>query len=107
MNLLYIVISEKYVMFYHLTFSVIAICGSLLSRLLNSSTQSVMAYVDVDQPTVVHFSCPDELVLTGPSTTMCINNTQLEPDPVNVKCVESDDGKLIFVSQVILHCKTL
>lgn len=37
--------------------------------------------------TVITFTCSEsDLVLTGPNTTVCTNNGEWEPDPMEVAC---------------------
>ena len=44
----------------------------------------------------VIFSCPPGLVLTGPSTTTCMENGEWEPDPSGLKC-ESFEGAVKYI----------
>ena len=47
-----------------------------------------MAYSE--EPTVVEFTCPSGLVLSGPDTATCMNGSLWEPDPMDVKCLEGN-----------------
>ncbi len=46
--------------------------------------------------TIVTFSCPNELILTGSNTSMCMRNGEWEPDPKRNRCEsESSIFKLL------------
>ena len=71
-----------------------AYCGNPLPAATNNySSPRVIVYSDL--PTTVYFSCPSELVLTGPNTTMCVNNSRWEPDPSKVMCTKTEGTKCI------------
>ena len=36
---------------------------------------------------IVMFSCPTELVMTGPNLATCMGNEEWEPDPREVNCI--------------------
>ena len=54
--------------------------------------------LDVTLETVVHFSCPDGLTLTGPNVTICVNDSHWVPDPKDVKCVNTNGNHVTFKS---------
>ena len=75
-------------------FICIVYCGNPLPAATNNySSPGVIAYSDL--PTTVYFSCPSEQVLTGPNTTMCMNNSRWEPDPSKVMCTKTEGTKCI------------
>ena len=48
----------------------------------------------------VSFSCPPEMVLTGPNTTTCMEDGEWEPDPNSLTC-ESFEGA-VNVTMIII-----
>ena len=62
-------------------------CGHPLHQSADNDSVTVIGYRDpAVEGTNVTFSCSPGLVLTGPSTTTCMDNGQWEPDPREVKC---------------------
>ena len=59
-----------------------------------------MAYVNLQS--VVHFSCPSGLTLTGPNTTTCVNESHWVPDPTDVKCINIDGMNVVLKSVVVV-----
>ena len=82
----------------------VAYCGNPLPPTTNDSLQKVIAYSDL--PTTVYFSCPSDLVLTGPNTTTCVNNSRWEPDPNKVMCTKPDSrfAQLMCMFVYIVWC---
>lgn len=56
-------------------------CESLAQTTIDDSVKVVGNIDQAVEGTTVNFSCPSRLVLTGPSTTTCMENGQWEPDP--------------------------
>ena len=81
----------------------IAYCGNPLPSATNDSLQKVIAYSDM--PTTVYFSCPSDLVLTGPNATTCVNNSRWKPDPSKVLCTKADSEFIQLVCMFVHHRK--
>jgi hypothetical protein len=47
--------------------------------------------------TIITFSCPTELILTGSNTSMCMMNGEWEPDPRQIRC----EGKSVVIKIII------
>ena len=63
----------------------VADCG--YPTLQVDSPPAVMGYnVPAREGTTITFSCSPGLILTGPNTTICMDNGQWEPGPGQVKC---------------------
>ena len=75
----------------------VAYCGNPLRSSTNDFSHRVIAYSDL--PTSVYFSCPFDLVLTGPNTTTCVNKSHWEPDPSKVMCTKAE-GVSFFTTSV-------
>ena len=63
-----------------------------------------MAYSesDVNLQTVIHFSCPSGLTLTGLNTTTYVNESHWVPDPIDVKCIHIDGMNVVLKSVVVV-----
>ena len=78
-----------YIILCHYSVNFTAKCASPIRSLNDDSKRLVIA--DYSHPAIegtnVSFSCPPGLVLTGPSTSMCMGNGEWEPDPSQVNCI--------------------
>ena len=67
----------------------VADCGYPTLQLQVDSPPAVMGYNDsAREGTTITFSCSPGMILTGPNTTICMDNGQWEPDPSQVKCLK-------------------
>ena len=74
------------------------------SNPLDQSESRVIVMVDGDPPlegTNITFSCPPELILTGPGTSTCMGNGEWEPDPREVACIHK--GIFFFFCYTCTH----
>lgn len=48
---------------------------------------SITQYIEpATEGSIVLFSCPSGLILTGPNSSTCVQNGEWEPDPDLIKC---------------------
>ena len=77
---------------HNIIINLIANCGH---PVFSSSTLTVREMST--EGSILNFTCPPGLVLTGPNTTTCMENGEWEPDSRQAKCI----GK---VNKTLLEC---
>lgn len=72
-----------------LCINILAKCGR---PMLNSLEVGVVGYdsdgITIDVGTTLNFTCPPDLLLTGPNSTTCTGNREWTPDTSGVMCTK-------------------
>ena len=46
----------------------------------------------------ITYSCSAGLTVTGPSTSICMDNRQWEPDPLAIKCIGNHEHSILMIT---------